>query len=401
MGAVAFAAPLLLGLLPRLRLPAAVLEIVAGIVLGPSVLGWVQVDEPISILALLGLAFLLFLAGLEIDFHRLRGRLSRLASLGFVVSLVVALAVALTFRAVGLVENALLVAIMLAATSLGLVVPVLADSGRAESDLGQLVIGAASIADFGAIILLSLLFSGEAGGQAATAVLLGGVAVLAVLVGLVLAGVTRYTGVSSVLVRLQDTTAQIRVRGAVVLMLLFVVLAERLGLEVILGAFVAGGILRLVDRDMVERHPQTRTKLEALGYGFLIPVFFVSSGLRFDLEALLNDPSAVARIPVFLAGLLLARGIPALLYRRVLGRREVAAAALLQATSLPFIVAAAEIGLALEVLAQTTASAMIAAGLLSVVAFPPVALGLLRRDQDSTAAANPTSNRRHHTTAVE
>ncbi len=401
MGAVAFAAPLLLGLLPRLRLPAAVLEIVAGIVLGPSVLGWVQVDEPISILALLGLAFLLFLAGLEIDFHRLRGRLSRLASLGFVVSLVVALAVALTFRAVGLVENALLVAIMLAATSLGLVVPVLADSGRAESDLGQLVIGAASIADFGAIILLSLLFSGEAGGQAATAVLLGGVAVLAVLVGLVLAGVTRYTGVSSVLVRLQDTTAQFRVRGAVVLMLLFVVLAERLGLEVILGAFVAGGILRLVDRDMVERHPQTRTKLEALGYGFLIPVFFVSSGLRFDLEALLNDPSAVARIPVFLAGLLLARGIPALLYRRVLGRREVAAAALLQATSLPFIVAAAEIGLALEVLAQTTASAMIAAGLLSVVAFPPVALGLLRRDQDSTAAANPTSNRRHHTTAVE
>lgn len=149
MAAVAFVAPLLLGLFPRVRLTAAVLEIVAGIVLGTSVLGWVEVDEPIAILALLGLAFLLFLAGLEIDFHRLRGRLSRLASLGFVASLVVALAVALTFRAAALVENALLVAVMLAATSLGLVVPVLADSRRAESDLGQLVIAAASIADFG------------------------------------------------------------------------------------------------------------------------------------------------------------------------------------------------------------------------------------------------------------
>jgi Kef-type K+ transport system membrane component KefB len=398
---VAFGAPLLLGVFPRVAVPAAVLEIVAGIVLGPSVLGWVRVDQPIAVLALIGLAFLLFLAGLEIDYHRLRGRPARLATLAFGVSLGIAVGAGFMLRAAGLAENALLVAVMLSATSLGVVVPALADAGRAETDLGQLVIAAASIADFGAIILLSLLFSGEAGGPASTAVLLGGVAVLAVLVGLALAGVTRYTGVSAVLFRLQDTTAQIRIRGAVVLMLLFVVLAERLGLEVILGAFVAGGILRLVDRDMMERHPQTRPKLEALGYGFLIPVFFVSSGLRFDLGALFGDASALARIPVFLAALLLARGLPALLYRRLLGGREVTAAALLQATSLPFIVAAAEIGVALGVLAESTAASMIAAGLLSVVAFPPVALSLLRRGQESTAAANPTSNRRHHTTAVE
>jgi len=397
---VAFGAPLLLGVFPRVAVPAAVLEIVAGIVLGPSVLGWVRVDQPIAVLALIGLAFLLFLAGLEIDYHRLRGRPARLATLAFGVSLGIAVGAGFMLRAAGLAENALLVAVMLSATSLGVVVPALADAGRAETDLGQLVIAAASIADFGAIILLSLLFSGEAGGPASTAVLLGGVAVLAVLVGLALAGVTRYTGVSAVLFRLQDTTAQIRIRGAVVLMLLFVVLAERLGLEVILGAFVAGGILRLVDRDMMERHPQTRPKLEALGYGFLIPVFFVSSGLRFDLGALF-DASALARIPVFLAALLLARGLPALLYRRLLGGREVTAAALLQATSLPFIVAAAEIGVALGVLAESTAASMIAAGLLSVVVFPPVALSLLRRGQESTAAANPTSNRRHHTTAVE
>jgi Kef-type K+ transport system membrane component KefB len=382
---VAFGAPLLLGLFPQVRLPAAVLEIVAGIVLGPSILGWVEVDQPIAVLALIGLAFLLFLAGLEIDYHRLRGRLARLAAVGFVASLALALGAGLAVTALGLAENILLVAIMLTATSLGLVVPVLADAGRAASDLGQVVIAGASIADFGAIILLSLLFSGEAGGPAGTAILLGGVVVLAVAVGLVLGGLTRYTGISGVLLRLQDTTAQIRVRGAVLLMLVFAVLAERLGLEVILGAFVAGGILRLVDRDMVERHPQTRIKLEALGFGFLVPVFFVTSGLRFDLEALAGDPSALASVPIFLIALLVVRGIPALLYRRLLDRREVVAAALLQATSLPFIVAGAEIGLALDVIRERTAAAMIAAGLLSVVLFPLLAVTLIRRREPKAA----------------
>jgi Kef-type K+ transport system membrane component KefB len=382
---VAFGAPLLLGLFPQVRLPAAVLEIVAGIVLGPSILGWIEVDQPIAVLALIGLAFLLFLAGLEIDYHRLRGRLARLAAVGFVASLALALGAGLAVTALGLAENILLVAIMLTATSLGLVVPVLADAGRAASDLGQVVIAGASIADFGAIILLSLLFSGEAGGPAGTAILLGGVVVLAVAVGLVLGGLTRYTGISGVLLRLQDTTAQIRVRGAVLLMLVFAVLAERLGLEVILGAFVAGGILRLVDRDMVERHPQTRIKLEALGFGFLVPVFFVTSGLRFDLEALAGDPSALASVPIFLIALLVVRGIPALLYRRLLDRREVVAAALLQATSLPFIVAGAEIGLALDVIRERTAAAMIAAGLLSVVLFPLLAVTLIRRREPKAA----------------
>jgi Kef-type K+ transport system membrane component KefB len=377
VSAVAFGAPLLLGLAPKVRLPAAVLEIVAGIVLGPAGLGWVEVDQAISVLALIGLAFLLFLAGLEIDVHRLRGRLARTAGVGFAASLALAVLAGVGLAAAGLIENGLLVAVILAATSLGLVVPVLADRDEIGSDLGQLVIAGASIADFGAIVLLSLLFSSEGGGAGATAVLLGGVALLAVTVGLVLGGVTRYTRISGVLFKLQDTTAQIRIRGAVLLMLVFVVLAQRLGLEVILGAFVAGAVLRLVDRDMVERHPQTRVKLDAVGYGFLVPVFFVASGLRFDLGALTREPSALARVPVFVAALLLVRGLPALMYRPLLDRREVAAAAFLQATSLPFIVAAAEIGLALDVLSEGTAAAMIAAGLVSVVAFPIAAVSLL------------------------
>jgi Kef-type K+ transport system membrane component KefB len=156
-----------------------------------------------------------------------------------------------------------------------------------------------------------------------------------------------------------------------------VALAEHLGLEAILGAFLAGAILNLVDRDTAT-HPHFRLKLEAIGFGFLVPVFFVSSGLRFDLDALLDQPSALARVPLFLAALLLARGIPAVLYASAVGRRPAVAAALLQATSLPFIVTASQIGLLLGEFSAATAAGLIAAGLLSVVVFPPLALGLLR-----------------------
>jgi Kef-type K+ transport system membrane component KefB len=161
--AVAFAVPFVLGLAPALRVPSIVLEIVVGIVVGPSVLGWVKVDESIEVVSVIGLAFLLFLSGIEIDFMRLRGRSLRLAGVGFVVSFAIALAVGFGLSAVGLVDTPLLVAIILCATSLGVVVAVLKDAGEVGSTFGQLVIAAGSIADFGAIILLSLFFSGEGG----------------------------------------------------------------------------------------------------------------------------------------------------------------------------------------------------------------------------------------------
>src|SRR3954470_5527108 len=170
--AIAFGAPFLLGLLPRIRLPAVVLEIVAGIVVGPSVLGWVEVDQTIAVVSTLGLAFLLFLAGLEIDFGRLQGRVLTLAAAGFALSFAIALAVGLGLQAAGLVQAPLLVAIALVATSLGVLIPVLKDAGESASTLGQLVIAAGSIADFGAIILLSLFFTGK-GGTGATLLLIG------------------------------------------------------------------------------------------------------------------------------------------------------------------------------------------------------------------------------------
>jgi Kef-type K+ transport system membrane component KefB len=176
------------------------------------------------------------------------------------------------------------------------------------------------------------------------------------------------------------------VRAAVVLLVAFVVLAERFGLETILGAFLAGAVVGLVDRDTTS-HPRFRAKLEALGYGFLIPVFFVTSGLRLDLRGLLDDPAALARVPLFLLALLLVRGVPAYLSVRTLGTRSTTAVALLQATSLPFIVTATQIGVLTGLMTPVTAAALVCAGLLSVLLFPALALILLRGSE----AAKPQS----------
>jgi Kef-type K+ transport system membrane component KefB len=386
VAAVAFSAPLLLGLAPALRLPAVVLELLAGIAIGPSGLGWVELDQPIEVLSLVGLAFLLFLSGLEIDFERLRGRKIALTGIGFAASFGLALLAAFLLAASGQVDTPLLVAIILVATSLGVVVPVLKDADKASSDLGQLVIAAASIADFGAVILLSLFFSREAASTTAKLVLLGGFLLVVGAFALALVGAGRWRRLSGVLLRLQDTTAQIRVRGAFLLLVVFAALAESLGLEVILGAFLAGAVLSLVDRDRMMTHPAFRQKLEAVGFGVFIPVFFVASGIRFDLGALFGSASTVARVPLLLLALLLIRGLPALLYRPSLGNRQTAVAALLQATSLPFIVAASMIGIELGLLDEATGAALIAAGLLSVLLFPLLALTLLRREERARAA---------------
>jgi Kef-type K+ transport system membrane component KefB len=376
--AVAFAAPFVLGLAPSLRLPSVVLEIVAGIVIGPSVLGWVEVDQAIEVVALIGLAFVLFLAGLEIEFDRLRGRVLRLTAIGFAVSFAIAVALSLGLEAAGLVQTPLLVAIVLCATSLGVIVPVLKDAGEISSTFGQLVVAAASIADFGAIILLSLFFSGE-GGAGSTLLLLGGLALLAVVVLVTLRGAGRSRRVSMDLRRLQDTTAQIRVRGALVLFVGFAAIAEELGLEVILGAFIAGAVISVADRDEAMTHPDFRRKLEAIGFGFFIPVFFVTSGVRFDLEALTAQASNLVMVPIFLAALVAVRGLPALLYRRTVGARQATVAGVLQATSLPFIVAATAIGVELGLMDAAESAALVGAGLLSVLLFPLLGLTLLRR----------------------
>ena len=375
--ALAFAAPFVLGLFPGVRLPSVVLEIVAGIVVGPSLLGIVEVDQAIEVIALIGLGFVLFLAGLEIEFEKFRGQVLRLAALGFAISFGIAVLVGLALSSAGLVETPLLIAIILCSTSLGVIVPLLKDSGEISTSFGQLIVAAASIADFGAIILLTLFFSGE-GGVGSTLLLLGALLALAAVVFVTVRGAEHSMRIRSDLLRLQDTTAQVRIRAAIVLFVGFAAVAEELGLEVILGTFIAGAIISLLDRDEVMTHPEFRRKLEAMGFGFFIPIFFVTSGVRFDLDALVADASNLAMVPIFLVALLAVRGVPALLYRRLLDGRRTLVAGVLQATSLPFIVAATAIGLELGLLDSAESAALIGAGLLSVLIFPVLGLTLLR-----------------------
>ena len=393
VAATGFLAPLAIGLVPKLRLPNVVLEIVLGIVIGPSVLGWAKADEPVQIMALIGLSFLLLIAGLEVDYERFRGRLLEVTGLGFVFSVAIGLAVGFALNVGGLVKSPLLIAIMFSATSLGIVIAVLKDADQIETSFGQLVIAGSSIAEVGTIVLLTLFFSGESSSLGAKLVLLGLFGVLCVAVVVAVTRLEHSIRVMEALVRLQDTTAQIRVRGAFVLLAVFVVLASKFGLEAILGAFLAGAILKFIDRDQAMTHPQFRHKLEAAGFGIFIPFFFVTSGIRYDAGALFGHPSTLARVPLFLAILLAVRGLPALLYRPLATSRETAAGALLQSTSVGFFVVASQIGQDMGLISAANAAAVIAAGLLSVILFPVGALALLRqreaREPAAEAAVSP------------
>lgn len=375
---VAVVAPLALAL-TRFPLPAIVLEILLGIVVGPHVLGWASVDEPVTVLSRIGLAFLLLLAGLEIEFSQLRGRLLRLTSLGFAISFALAVLVGFGLRAADLVRSPLLIAIVLSATGLGIVLPILKDAGQTATPFGQVIVAGASIAEVTPIVLLSLFFSGESGGLGSKLVLLIGFAVFVAAVGATILGLEHSARVSDALVRLQDTTSAIRVRGAFLLLALFVVLASRFGLEAILGAFLAGATLKLVDRDEQMTHAFFHRKLESAGFGVFVPFFFVSTGIGLDVGSLFSSGSALARVPIFLGALLLVRGVPAVLYKPLAERgSQLVAGGLLQATSLSIPVVAGQIGVSLGLIRPVNYVALVAAGLLSVVVFPLVSLQLLR-----------------------
>jgi len=400
VAAVAFAVPLVLALLPRLRLSAGVAELAIGIAIGPSGLGWVEVDEPIRVLAALGLAYLLFLAGLEVDLVHLRGRPLRVAGLGFAASVILAVGVGYALQGAGLVGNGAIVAVVLSASYLGAIATTLADTGELASAFGRLTVAGAAIANFAPVILLSLVFSREASGAGARVLLLLALVALAAVVALGVCGLERSMRLSAALVRLQDTSAQIRVRGAFVLLAGSVALAAGLGVETILAAFTAGAVLALVDRDAMRTHPTFRAKLEGAGYGFFIPVFMVASGLRFDWDALTSSASHLVLAPIFLVALLAVRGLPALLYRPVVGGRRALAAGLLQATSLPFIVVSTQIGVEIGALGPATAAALVAAGLLSLTVMPEAAKAVLAGGRPRASASAGATERRAAGTSV-
>jgi Kef-type K+ transport system membrane component KefB len=386
--AIALIAPLVVNLRPSLRVPSAVVEIVLGIIVGPSGFGWIHVDRPLAILSTLGLALLLFLAGLEIDARRLRHGLGRmgaayLASVGLAVLVALALSEAENF------DSPLFVAFALASSTVGLVVPILRDANETDTRFGQLALAGTSIGEFGAILLLSLFFSGHASSTASRLVLLGLFGVLVASAAIGLSGLSRSDRAAATLARLERTTAQLGIRLAVTVLVGFAALATALGLETIMGVFIAGLVLRMVDREERMIHSEFRLKIEAIGYGFLVPAFFVTSGMELNFRALFVQPRHLLLVLAFLAALLIVRGLPALLYRAELGLRRVAALGLLRATSLTVLVIAASLGHQLHIFDDPTDAAMVVAGVLSVVLFPPNALALLREPKPAPVSVAP------------
>jgi Kef-type K+ transport system membrane component KefB len=364
----------------RVTVPVVVLEIVAGIILGPELLGLAEPDEFVEFFSSLGLGMLFFFAGYEIDFARIRGVPLRLAAVGWLLSLALAYLLGGILALAGVVLSLVFTGSALATTAIGTLIPILRDAGELRTRFGTYLLAAGALGEFGPILLITLVFTTRS--AATNAVILLIFITLAVLTAvLAVRGITRGW---PLLERTIETSSQPAVRIAVVLVFALATLAASLGLDLLLGGFVAGVIARLALSGR-EVHI-LESKLTAVGYGFLIPFFFVTSGLQFELSALTEDPTKLLELPLFLVLFLVVRGAPAmLLYRRLLDRSDRIALALFSATELPLVVAITTIAVDQGHMRPSTAASLVGAAILSTLIFPVLALRL-RGDRARTPA---------------
>jgi Kef-type K+ transport system membrane component KefB len=380
---VAVLAPLLAELLRRFRIPGVVLELGFGILIGQQVLGLAEETDIIDALGNLGLSFLMFLAGFDIDLERLRGRTLSRASTTWLISLALGLVVAGVMVLEGFAISDLLVGLALTTTALGTLLPMLRDADVLDSPFGGHVLAAGTLGEFGPIVAIAVLLTSD---NPAGTILL-----LLVFVALALATVwvatrARSPRVVALMQKHLQSSAQLPVRVAVLLVVLLVWVAAHLGLDVLLGAFTAGIVVRLFTEGPDE--PVISGKLEAIGFGFLIPVFFVVSGMSFDLDALVDPPTTLLRVPLFLALFFVVRGVPTLFtYRRDLPGSERTSLAFFSATALPLVVVITGIGLDTERMHPQNAAALVGAAMVSVLLYPLIAFALHRRSRAEEEAA--------------
>ncbi|HEV7773861.1 MAG TPA: cation:proton antiporter [Conexibacter sp.] len=369
---VAAIAALSAGVLARwLVVPVVVLELLLGIAIGPEGLGLAQPDDFIDFFSSLGLGMLFFFAGYEIDFERIKGQPLRLAAFGWAISLVLAYTVGGLLSLAGIVLSLVFTGSALATTAIGTLIPILRDADELRTRFGTYMLGAGAMGEFGPILLITLVFSTK--GAIENALILIAFVVLAVLAGIV--AVRSMGRTWNLFERTLETSSQLAIRVTVVIVFALAALATSLGLDLLLGGFVAGIILRLA---LQGREVEVlESKLTAVGYGFLIPFFFVASGVGVNLQALLDDPVQFLKVPLFLALFLLVRGTPALLlYRKVLDTRERAALALFSATELPLVVAITTIAVDEGHMRSSTAASLILAAICSTAIYPILALRL-------------------------
>ncbi|MEU4113727.1 cation:proton antiporter [Kitasatospora sp. NPDC028055] len=366
--AAAVTAPLLADRLLRwIAVPTVVFEIVLGVLIGPDVLDWAHVDDLVKALSQFGLAMLMFLAGYEIDFAKLRGGPLKRAGTAWLVSLVLALGIgALVNRDPW---DGAFAGLVLTTTALGTILPILRDSGELPTPFGSLVMATGAVGEFGPIIAIAVLLSGNS--PARTAVILGAFAVITA-VAVLGARRPRPAWATRLIERTLRTSGQFAIRAVILVLAVMVAAALWLDLDMLLGAFTAGIVSRLLLSDIRRAEEEViEAKLESIGFGFLVPIFFVVSGMNFDLNALLDDPGTLLLVPVFLLLFLAVRGLPAgLLAPGGLGGRDRAALGLYASTALPLVVVITTIEVEAGHLPSSTAAALVGAGMLSVLVFP-------------------------------
>ncbi|MFA9271263.1 MAG: cation:proton antiporter, partial [Baekduiaceae bacterium] len=337
----------------------------------------------IEFFASLGLGMLFFFAGYEIDLERIRGVPLKLAAVGWIISLALAYALGGILAALGIVISLLFVGTAMSTTAIGTLIPILSDAGEMKTRFGTFLLAAGAIGEFGPILLITLFFSATS--PVTSALLLFAFVVIAVVTAVV-ATRSVVTGWDAI-ERTLETSGQIAIRGSVFVVFALAALASELGLDLLLGGFVAGIIVRLALKG--REVPVFESKLTAVGYGFLIPFFFVTSGLNFDIAALVEDPVNLLKVVMFLALFLVVRGTPAmLLYRKVFDARDRMALAFFSATQLPLVVAITTIAVEQKEMRSSTSASLVGAAILSTMIFPLVGLKL-RGDRSSAAAAEP------------
>jgi Kef-type K+ transport system membrane component KefB len=367
-------AALLVGWLgARVTIPVVVVELLLGILIGPQVLGLAQKDDFIVFFANLGLGMLFFFAGYEINFRRIAGTPLRLAVWGWLLTLVLAYSIGGLLAWAGVVASLLYTGSAMSTTAIGTLIPILSDAGEMRTRFGTYLLGAGAIGEFGPILLITLALSAESTLHNAAIL----VAFIALAVGAAIVAVRSIPAGWSVMERTLESSSQVAIRLAVVLIFALVAFAQDLGLDLLLGGFAAGIIVRLA---LEGREVGVfESKLTAIGYGFLIPFFFITSGIGFDLDALTSSASGMLKLPLFLALFLVVRGVPALvLYRGVLDARDRLALGFFSATQLPLVVAITTIAIDAGEMRSSTAAALVGAAILSTLIFPLVGLHLRR-----------------------
>jgi Kef-type K+ transport system membrane component KefB len=373
--AIAVAAALLAEIRIGIRVPVVVWEMLLGIVVGPNVLAVVRVDGLIDWMATLGLGALFFMAGMDLDLQKVKGRPLSLAIQGWILSLALGLAAAEILHVLPFLDAPLMVALALTTTALGTFMPILRDTGKLDSKFGSFVVAAGAVGEFGPVIIVSLVLTRLYGAWQEVALTLGFV-IVAFLAALVALGL-RPPKILELFERGMHTSTQLPVAISLLLLASFDVLSTTIGLEAVLGAFAAGMVVGLASRG--EANKLFREKMEAISFGFFVPFFFVVSGLKLDLRALLRSTKTILLVPIFLALFLLIRGAPVFLYRKDLPKEERWPFALYSATALPMVVAIAAIGVRTGHMHSNIAAALVGAALLSVLLFPTLAGALLSK----------------------